>query len=410
MKLLTIPNLNLSKKDTYILACSYGPDSMALFKMLLEQGYKFVVAHVNYHILSQADEDEKGIKEYCLKHKIKFYSFSTYMPEGVNEEIWAREVRYDYFAKLAKELNIKKVLVAHTLNDLIETYLLQKDRGSEFLYYGIKEESIIKGVMIIRPLLSFTKEQLLSFNKIEHVPYSIDPSNEDTKFKRNKFRKELGELTEDKISFYLNEINGKNLQNSIILNKYFTKTNKKSLIFDKDELTSLTQKNFHLLLLELLKRNEIFKEISLGLANEILTHLKNNKYFSYELSDGETLEVEYNEIYVFKKVKPYSFVLAIGASNFIFSFNKENVNYPKLINENETYEIKPVKESDLLIKDKKTYKVNRLFISWKVPHQLRKIWPGIYNKDNILIYVPRYQREVKEKNGLLIFDLNDLLN
>ena len=48
----------LSKKHKYLLTCSYGPDSMALFYYLLENGYSFEVAHVNYHILEQADDDD----------------------------------------------------------------------------------------------------------------------------------------------------------------------------------------------------------------------------------------------------------------------------------------------------------------------------------------------------------------
>ena len=41
--------LNLNKNQKYLLACSHGPDSMALFYMLKEEGYNFAVAHVNYH-------------------------------------------------------------------------------------------------------------------------------------------------------------------------------------------------------------------------------------------------------------------------------------------------------------------------------------------------------------------------
>ena len=114
--------MKLSKKDKYLLTCSFGPDSMALFYYLLNHGFTFEVAHVNYHILEQADDDERGIKEFAEKYNIKVHVLKTYMPKNVNEEIWAREVRYNYFEKVAKERNIKKVLVAHNKGDDIETY------------------------------------------------------------------------------------------------------------------------------------------------------------------------------------------------------------------------------------------------------------------------------------------------
>ena len=46
--------LNLEKNKHYLLACSFGPDSMALFDMLIKEGYRFTVAHVNYHLRAEA--------------------------------------------------------------------------------------------------------------------------------------------------------------------------------------------------------------------------------------------------------------------------------------------------------------------------------------------------------------------
>ncbi|HOH94654.1 MAG TPA: ATP-binding protein, partial [Bacilli bacterium] len=40
--------INLDHNKKYLLACSYGPDSMALFSLLLKGNYNFVVAHINY--------------------------------------------------------------------------------------------------------------------------------------------------------------------------------------------------------------------------------------------------------------------------------------------------------------------------------------------------------------------------
>ena len=42
--------------------------------------------------------------------------------------------------------------------------------------------------------------------------------------------------------------------------------------------------------------------------------------------------------------------------------------------------------------------VRRLFIDWKVPHYLRSVWPGIYDKNGKLIYIPRYRREFVDEH------------
>ena len=202
---------NLDKNKKYILACSYGPDSMALFSYLIKEKIYFEIAHVNYHILKQANDDEIGIRNEAKKYNIKVHVLETNMPKGVNEEDRAREIRYEYFKEVAIKTNIKDVLVAHNEDDLIETYLLQKERNNIVSYFGLKEVLNRNEYNVIRPLLGYTKKELLDYCKINQIPYSIDPSNSDVKFKRNKYRKEvINNLTKDDRINLLREIDKKN--------------------------------------------------------------------------------------------------------------------------------------------------------------------------------------------------------
>lgn len=57
-----------------VVACSGGPDSMALLDQLNKQGKDIVVAHVNYKHRDTADRDEKIVKEYC-KNMIFLFEF-----------------------------------------------------------------------------------------------------------------------------------------------------------------------------------------------------------------------------------------------------------------------------------------------------------------------------------------------
>lgn len=401
--------MRLSKKEKYLLTCSFGPDSMALFYYLLKHGFIFEVAHVNYHILEQADDDERGIKEFAEKYNIKVHVLKTYMPKNVNEEIWAREVRYNYFEKVAKERNIKKVLVAHNKGDDIETYLLQKERGGVFYHYGLEKISKRGDVKIVRPLLNITKNELEEYCKSNSVPFSIDPSNFDSRFKRNKIRKDLKKLNDDEINNILVEIKTKNLQNLSIFTKY-KKLGIPNFINCYNKLfKEITIEEFQLLLIALLKKKDVFIPISKGRVENLLSVI-NNKPATYKekINNDYFLYFDYGIIQIIKKPKRYTYDFEnIDEANEVFRLNKEAENINLILN-SFPLTIKPAIEGKTFKVKGHTLKVNREFIYWKMPSYLREVRPGIFDKNGNLIYVPRYQKKVK-KNGLLSFKCSQLL-
>ena len=401
--------MRLSKKEKYLLTCSFGPDSMALFYYFLKNGFTFEVAHVNYHILEQADDDERGIKEFAEKYNIKVHVLKTYMPKNVNEEIWAREVRYNYFEKVAKERNIKKVLVAHNKGDDIETYLLQKERGGVFYHYGLEKISKRGDVKIVRPLLNITKNELEEYCKSNNVPFSIDPSNFDSKFKRNKIRKELKKLNDYEINNILTEIKTKNLQNLSIFTKY-KKLGIPNFINCYNKLfKEITIEEFQLLLIALLKKKDVFIPISKGRVENLLSVI-NNRPATYKekINNDYFLYFDYGIIQIIKKPKKYAYDFEnIDEANEVFRLNKEAENINLILN-SFPLTIKPAIEGKTFKVKGHTLKVNREFTYWKMPSYLREVRPGIFDKNGNLIYVPRYQKKVK-KNGLLLFKCSQLL-
>ena len=65
--------IDLYRQKRYLLACSYGPDSMALFDMLLKGKYNFSVAHVNYNLRPESKEETKSLKAFCKANNIDVY-------------------------------------------------------------------------------------------------------------------------------------------------------------------------------------------------------------------------------------------------------------------------------------------------------------------------------------------------
>ena len=399
----------LSKKEKYLLTCSYGPDSMALFYYLLNKDIDFEVAHVNYHILDQADNDEAGIKEFANKYNIKVHVLSTFMPKGVNEEIWARDVRYEYFVKLAHELNIKNVLVAHNEGDNIETYFLQKKRGGVYLTYGLEKERKRDDIKIIRPLLDITKQDLEKYCIDNKIPYSIDPSNFDSKFQRNAIRKELAKLSKSEKEKILVEIKQKNLQNLTILSKYASLGLPKYINTKSELFKKMTNEEFQLMLIYLLKKKNIFVPISEGRVLNLREIINQNKATHQErINDEYFLSYDYGIIRIVKKTKKYEYRLGdLNSKNEVFSLNKDS-EFLGLLKNKFPITIKPAIEGDSYRFNNMTLKVKREFISWKMPSYLREVWPGIFDKNGYLVYVPRYQSKAK-KGGLLNFKIKQLL-
>ena len=146
------------ENKTWLAAVSGGPDSMAMLDMCIRQGMPLAAAHVNYHHRPEADAEEAYVKDFCLSHGIRlFVKNDPFIYEG-NFEAAARKHRYDFFAEIVKENGYAGVLVAHQEDDLIETYIMQKEKNIVPEYYGLKEEMMYHGILIRRPLLSHTKK------------------------------------------------------------------------------------------------------------------------------------------------------------------------------------------------------------------------------------------------------------
>ena len=401
----------LNKKEKYLLACSFGPDSMALFDYLIKENIYFEIAHVNYHILEQADNDEKCIRDYARKFNIKVHVLETEMPLDINEEDWARDVRYDYFGEVAITTGIKNVLVAHNEDDVIETFLLQQERNNIVSYYGLKYKLVRKKYNVIRPLLNYTKDSLLKYCLENDVPYSIDPSNYDTKFKRNFFRHNVvSRLSEAERNEILRDIDLKNHEIARILLQVDRIAGYEKITIDKKFFLKYDEEMFNYILIKMIQNKGFYVPISKGAASEIYKALKSkNANWKYQLKDDLYLFYEYGNLSIHGKQSEYFYVIDEADVPGLFTINSNAANFD-LVKDKFPLIVKKANLFDSFKYDGKTLKVNRQFISWKVPLSIRDIWPGIYDKDLNLLYVPKYQKSVQDNNGLLKFNLKDIYN
>ena len=390
--------LNLKKGKKYLLACSFGPDSMALFYLLKNQGYKFDVAIVNYHLRKESDSEVNGLMEYTFKYKVNIYVKNITEKITTNVEARCREIRYDFFAKLCDRYHYEAVLIAQHQDDHIETYLLQKDRQNCPNYYGIAEDSVIKGVRVIRPLLGFTKHELEQICIENNVPFAVDKSNYDLSFKRNQIRHGIiANLSEEDRIKLLEEIKSNNNELSSL---------KSSIDFDRvhsvEYVLSLDE-NQQKHLFNILAK-ELYSDAFLSKANvgEVIKVLNSNKpnvvariksglylikeYDTFSFSTSKQKDISYS--YILKKPD------VLDTDYFYLYFKKDSSN--RNVSKNDyPLTIRNIYPDDYYVIKGYKAKATRLLIDWKVPLSLRKVWPVIINNKGEIIYIPRYQKDFK---------------
>ena len=412
---------------------------MALYALLLKANIDFDVAFINYHLREESDEEEKKIKAFSFLNSKNLYIKEAFYnkEKDKNIEKWARDVRYNYFEELNKEHKYEAVLIAHNLDDLIETYIIQTKRSNFVSYYGLKSIFYRGNTKYIRPLLKYRKLDLLTYNIRHFIPYLIDKSNFDNSYLRNDIRNNyVSKLTKAEVNKYLKEINEKNKAKKEESKLYLKLVNKdnliktedifklyelnkdvkiKDILDDKDEINRLNEKEFINFFYYYISKFLYLKDISKKEIIDIYQKIKLNKNMIIPLTNTPYyifIQYGYFKIdYIYES--KYEFILDQDGNKYIkFLHNKMTENLFKMF---EKVLIKPVSKDEYytyLGKDgtKSSKRVSHIFIDMKLPSEYRKIYPGIYNpKTNELIYIPRYMKKVKiTSKSIFKFNLVEL--
>jgi len=180
-----------SKKN--LLAFSAGVDSSALFFLLIQHNIPFDIAIVDYAVRGQSKKEIEHAQMLAKQYDLQYFTATAPKFES-HFEANARNFRYDFFETLIKEYGYANLLTAHQLNDQLEWFLMRLTKGagiSELI--GLEPVSQRDGYTLIRPLLGYSKEELLSYLKENQYPYFIDESNSNERYERNRFRKRFSD-------------------------------------------------------------------------------------------------------------------------------------------------------------------------------------------------------------------------
>ena len=177
-----------------IIAVSGGVDSVVLTYLCKEIGLDIALAHCNFKLRGKAsDEDQQFVEALGLKFNVEVFvqEFDTeaYAKlEKLSMQMAARELRYTWFEELCTHLHFDYLLTAHHADDNFETFLINVIRGS-----GIDGLNGIPAINdnIVRPLLPFSRTEIMSWAESSKINWREDQSNASTKYLRNKLRHEV---------------------------------------------------------------------------------------------------------------------------------------------------------------------------------------------------------------------------
>ena len=180
------------KKDKFVLAVSGGADSIFLLYMFCKYFEsnieRLIIAHVNHSLRKDSGADENFVLMLGKKFRIDTY-VKKLDPNTISKndstESWARKHRYYFLNTIMEKYDANWVVTGHHANDQAETILMNiSDKTGLFGLGGMK----VINNHIIRPLLPYTKVQLLEVLRKYSIPFLEDSTNNDNNYKRNFVR------------------------------------------------------------------------------------------------------------------------------------------------------------------------------------------------------------------------------
>ncbi len=188
-----LPSLETPLK--ILVAVSGGADSMCLLDLFFNSNLPVSVsiAHMNFHLRGEeSNEDEALVRGWAAANGVEIFvkdvdTVAYAKHYSLSIEMAARELRYDWFYELRRQHGFDYIAVAHHANDNAETLLLNLSRGAGINgICGMKE--LDSNSRILRPLLSYSRQEIEQYAAKRSIPYRTDHTNLDVEYHRNRIR------------------------------------------------------------------------------------------------------------------------------------------------------------------------------------------------------------------------------
>ena len=174
-----------------LVACSGGLDSIVLLHLLQKIGLTLGVAHCNFKLRGDHSDADLSFVE-TIAGNLGVPVFTTVFDtkryaktQGVSTQVAARELRYEWFYSTARANGYDRIATGHHADDDLETFFINLSRVTGLRgLTGITSNT----EQLIRPLLPFSRAQIMQFAKKEGLFWREDSSNSTRDYLRNKLR------------------------------------------------------------------------------------------------------------------------------------------------------------------------------------------------------------------------------
>lgn len=382
------------KNRRWVVGVSGGADSMALLAMCLEKQLDVIVAHVNYQKRATANRDMMCVVNFCKAHDVMCHVAYCDPHHQGNFQAYARAYRYDFYRLLADTYSCGGVLVAHQMDDVIETYLMQRKRHATPQYYGIREELILHNILVVRPLLSYTKKDLLKYCEKHAIPYYDDESNFSDDYERNRIRHAVVDTLrlEDKKQMIreIEELNEAKQKQERLLFDAFSKWQMQRSLKDLRAMSETMR--LGVLRMFLKTKIDVAKLSGKELQNISDMIMQSTHNWVYELDDTYSLVHNYEILSIEEtncKGYAYTYDAICYEETPYFAIREEGETIERLALAKEDFPItiRNARAGDFIRLRFGTKKVARWFIDRKIPYRQRQLWPVVENAAGNVIFV-----------------------
>lgn len=205
--LMSLLGIDFSVSKNLAVAVSGGGDSIALTMLLAnwakDKGISIHALTVDHGLRPESTEEAKTVsrilKPFGISHKI--LTWEGKKPKTRIQEL-ARQARYQLMSDYCLTHRIPYLCVAHHAQDQMETILFRMAKGTGIDgLAGMRPVHILEnGLIILRPLLSLSHEDLLATLKSENINWIEDPSNKNNVYARVRMRQTLQSLENEGLS------------------------------------------------------------------------------------------------------------------------------------------------------------------------------------------------------------------
>lgn len=177
------------------IAVSGGPDSLALLLLAAETRPGEVEAATADHGLRPGSgEDARMVARLCAELSVPHATLPVTVTPGASVQAQAREARYAALAGWAGSRGLSAIATAHHADDQAETLLMRLARGAGLGgLSGVRERRELGGIMLVRPLLGWRKQELAAIVVAAGLTAVDDPANSDPRHDRTRVRRLLAQ-------------------------------------------------------------------------------------------------------------------------------------------------------------------------------------------------------------------------